>query len=177
MKKKINFIKTAINGPYLIKIPVFKDNRGEFFNIFSWNDFNFLKLKKIIQINFSKNIKKNTFRGLHSQTGKFAEEKIIFCTSGRSQHFIVNLKKSSKQFLMSSSVVLDKNNVLFIPKGFAHGFLTLKNNTNIIYFSTNFYNPKFENNIKWDDPSIKLNLKTKIKILSKKDNLISWIKR
>jgi len=90
----------------------------------------------------------------------------------------VNIIKKSNQYLKSSSFVLDakKNNIIFVPRGFAHGFLTLENNTNLIYFSTNFYNPKFEKSIKWDDPLISLKLKIKPKFISKKDNSISWIR-
>ena len=178
MKNKIKIIKTSLDGPYLIRSPIFKDLRGEFMRLFCNKEFNFLKLKKIVQINFSKNLKKSTIRGLHYQTGKFAEDKIIFCTSGKLQDFFVNIKKNSNQYLKSSSVVLDdeKNNMVFVPRGFAHGFLTLENNTNLIYFSTNFYNPKFEKSIKWDDPLIRLKLKIKPKFISKKDNSISWIR-
>jgi len=71
MKNKIKIIKSSLDGPYLIRSPIFKDMRGEFMRLLCNNELNFLKLKKIVQVNFSKNLKKHTLRGLHYQTGKF----------------------------------------------------------------------------------------------------------
>ena len=131
----------------------------------------------IRKINYSKNKKKYTFRGLHYQTGRSAEDKLVVCVRGKIQDIFVNIQKDSKEYLKSSSEILDckENKVLLVPRGFAHGFLTLKENTEVIYFSTNFYDPGKEKGIRWNDPRIKLVLKSKPRIISEKDKNINFL--
>lgn len=178
MNKKLKIIKTKIKGPYIINTTSFKDKRGQFTRLYCFNELQSLGLKKIAQINLSQNLKKHTFRGLHYQTGKYAEDKIVICTSGKIQDFFVNIDKKSKDYLKGSSVVLDskKKNLILVPKGFAHGFLTLTEKAEVIYFSSNFYSPKHEKGIRWNDPKLKLRFTIKPKLISEKDKFIDLIK-
>lgn len=175
--RKIKFLKSKLKNVYIIKGLPFKDKRGEFKRIYCKEELGFLGLKNIVQINYSKNKKKYTFRGLHYQTGRSAEDKLVVCVRGKIQDIFVNIQKDSKEYLKSSSEILDckENKVLLVPRGFAHGFLTLKENTEVIYFSTNFYDPRKEKGIRWNDPRIKLVLKSKPRIISEKDKNINFL--
>lgn len=173
-EKKFKIIDKFFNNCYVIKINQFKDDRGSFKRIFCLDEIN-----KLLKNNFrikqaakSFSLKKGTFRGLHMQIGKYAEDKYIFCEAGKLCDIIIDMRKKSKTYLSVKKVELKENDnkIIFVAKGCAHGFITLKNATTLIYFYSNFYNKKFERTIKYNDVRIKLKLPEKIQKISKKDN-------
>ena len=111
--------------------------------------------------------KKDVFRGLHFQFKK-QQAKIVVIGSGKIIDYCLDLRKKSPNYLKVFKFKLKKNNILYIPKGFAHGYLSLSKNTQIIYFLSNYYSKKSECGISYNDNRIKINLEKKV-IISKKD--------
>ena len=131
--------KNKIKGSFTIYPDVIKDARGYFTRIFCSKEIK--KKFKIVQSNSSFSKKKGTMRGLHYQTKPFEEAKLVHCVSGSIYDVIIDLRKKSPTYLKWESFeISSKNkNLLFIPKGCAHGFLTTANNTCVIYHIDNFY--------------------------------------
>jgi len=170
--KKIILKKTKFKDLLIGDLKGFKDDRGSFYRLFcSLEIKKFLGNKKILQINLSKNKRKGTTRGLHYQKRPFGEKKIVICINGTIQDYVVDLRKKSKTFLKIFKIKLsEKNNkVLLIPEGFAHGFQTLSNNSDVLYFHTQVYKKKFENSLNFQDPILKINMKINKESISKKD--------
>ena len=165
------FSKTKIKNVYIIKLKAFRDLRGQYLKIFDTEFFKKKKLNTCIkQISLTTNLKKGTLRGFHYQTKPYEEEKIIFCLRGKSQEVIVDLRKKSKTYKKNISIILgNKFQGVYVPRGCAHAFLTLKKNTDIIYFSTGTYKKRFEKKINYKDKFFKFKWLIKPKILSNKD--------
>tara|TARA_B100001248_G_scaffold250487_1_gene224632 strand:- start:28062 stop:28580 length:519 start_codon:yes stop_codon:yes gene_type:complete len=160
--------KTAQEGVYKISYFKFSDMRGFFTKIYSSKNFKKFNVK---QVNISKSIKKGTFRGLHFQKGKHAEQKIIFCLQGKIIDFIVDLNKKSKTYLKVFKYEIDskKNNGLLISNSYAHGFLTLEKNTTVVYLHDREYHKESEGCIRFNDPLLNIEFPIKISIISDRD--------
>ena len=170
-----------IQGPYLISLKVFKDSRGWFLE--SWNQQtlnNVLGQKiKFRQDNHSfSNL--GVLRGLHYQGIKSPQAKLLRCVSGSIYDVIVDIRKSSPTFGEWTSIILDSNkkNMVWIPIGFAHGFLSLKENSEVIYKTTGYWNKNQERIIKWNDKTLNIywptrNFNISKIIISPKDELAS----
>jgi len=154
----------TIKGPYLINLKVFKDSRGWFLE--SWNQ---LTLNKVLgqKINFTQDNHSfsnlGVLRGLHYQGIKSPQAKLLRCVSGSIYDVIVDIRKNSPTFGEWASIILDSNNknMVWIPIGFAHGFLSLKENSEVIYKTTGYWNKNQEKIIKWDDKTLNINWPTK----------------
>lgn len=158
--------KTKIQDLFILEPDINEDNRGLFFEDFKINnDLNFV----LYQQNISKS-SQGVLRGLHLQLEN-SQAKIISVLNGSIYDVALDLRKNSTTFGMWFSVILsDINNLqLFIPKGFAHGFLSLEDNTRVIYKVDDKYNPKSEITITWDDPDINIIWPARPKLISKKD--------
>ena len=167
--------KTKIPGVCIIIPYKIKDKRGYFQRLFCKELFKKANLENsIVQINSSFSKKKGTTRGLHYQMGSSAENKIIRCIQGSMVNVVVDLRTKSKTYLKHVKIKLSKKNgyMSVIPKGCANGMQTLENNTEIIYFVSNFYNPKKEKGISFYDPKLKIKLPLRINKITKKD--LSW---
>jgi|TARA_B100000767_G_C19647783_1_gene485375 dTDP-4-dehydrorhamnose 3,5-epimerase len=170
--KKLIFKKTKIKGLYLIKPKIFKDDRGEFFRYFCSDEYKNIFFKnRILQTNICINKKKGILRGLHYQKKPYEETKIVTCISGEVYDVAVDLRKNSKTFMNYFGTKLSEKNkdILLIPKGFAHGYITLKKNSTVLYLVDSKYNPKLENGIKYDDKRLKIKWPLKPKYISQKD--------
>lgn len=168
----MKIIKSKLKDCFLIKPKKYEDKRGFFSEIFR-NDYlkDILKKNyKFVQTNFS-NSKKNVLRGLHFQKKK-SQGKFLTVLSGSLYDVVVDLRKNSKTFGNWQGFYLSESGYsqIWIPPGFAHGFLSLENNTQILYKCTNYYEPKYEEGIIWNDKFLNINWpKTEKKILSVKD--------
>lgn len=168
----MKIIKTKFKDLYLIKTKVQKDYRGSFFELFNLKEFK-KKTKlniKFVQDNISTS-KKNVLRGLHYQNKK-KQGKLISCIKGSLLDVAIDLRKKSSTYGHYFSKKLDANDntLIWIPEGFAHGFYSYKKNTQLFYKTTEYYYPKFENVIIWNDKNLNINWGIKKKpILSKKD--------
>ena len=171
-------IETKIKNLLLIEPKVFEDSRGFFMESYNYNTFKELGIDNVfVQDNISKS-SKGVLRGLHFQKDEYAQAKLVYVLRGAVLDITVDLRKDSETFGKYEAVELnDKNKrMLFIPRGFAHGFLTLEDDTEFIYKCDNFYNPKSEVGIIWNDTGLnidwnleKYNIKESELIISEKD--------
>ena len=168
----MNIIKTPLKGLIIIEPPVFGDERGYFMETFSERAF----AKNDMDVHFVQDNEsmsgKNVLRGLHFQAPPNAQGKLVSVVSGRVFDVAVDIRKSSPTYGQSFGIELSAENKkrLYIPPGFAHGFLTLEENTIFQYKCTDFYAPQSEGGIAWDDPDINIQWPQKADlIISEKD--------
>ena len=161
-----------MNGLYIIEPELKTDERGYFARIFCKKEFTKIGFNfEIVQINRSFNKKKGTIRGLHFQTPPKAEDKIISCVKGAIYDVAIDLRKDFPTFgqWVAEKLTEDNKKMFLIPKGFAHGFQTLTDNTEILYFMSEFYSPEYESGVRWNDPFFNIKWPIKNPILSEKD--------
>ena len=162
----------------IFKKESFKDNRGYFSRAFCEKEFQKNNIKFLIkQINFSYNKSKGIIRGMHYQDFFSKEAKIVICLKGKIHDVVVDIRKNSSTYLKSFSLILSEENkkVLFMPKGFAHGFCAIEKKNLIIYNLSEFFFKKYDKGIKWNDPTINISWPTKKPIISKKDSKLPFL--
>jgi dTDP-4-dehydrorhamnose 3,5-epimerase len=167
----MNFLTTPIEGLIIIEPGIFKDDRGHFFESFNQAEFE----KKGIRDNFVQDNQslshKGVLRGLHFQNAPFEQGKLVRVASGSVLDIAVDIRRSSPTFGKYFAIELNSttNLMLWIPPGFAHGFMTLENNTLFLYKCTNFYNRTAESGIRFDDPDLNIQWGERNPVLSEKD--------
>lgn len=173
----IKIVKKFFNNKvFLIKIKKFNDVRGFFFETYNHRDLISHGIKeKFLQDNESFSIKKGTIRGLHFQREPNHQSKLLSVKKGSIQDVVLDVSKKSKTFGKHISIKLSEhdNYLLYIPKGFAHGFCTLVNNTIVHYKTSNYYYPAYEVSIDFNDPFLNINWKVNSKIVMSKRDLNS----
>jgi dTDP-4-dehydrorhamnose 3,5-epimerase len=171
--------KAFIENLLIIQPQKFKDNRGLFYESYSKRSLDKIVDIKFVQDNESKSVK-GVIRGLHFQRPPFQQAKLVRCVSGKILDVVVDLRKDSKTYGKSFSIYLssENNKQLFVPKGFAHGFQVLSESASVNYKVDNFYNPKSDSGIIWNDKDLSIDWNLDLKpILSEKDlKLISFKK-
>ncbi|MGL5972184.1 MAG: dTDP-4-dehydrorhamnose 3,5-epimerase [Oscillospiraceae bacterium] len=161
-----------IEGLKLITPNCFGDNRGWFMETYSVQKFLDSGIDiRFIQDNHSQSLEKGTLRGLHFQNAPYAQTKLVRCTKGEILDVAVDLRKGSKTYKKWVAVSLSDENKkqLLIPKGFAHGFLTLTENCEVQYKVDEIYSPLHDRSIRFDDDQINVDWSIKDVILSEKD--------
>ncbi len=170
----MKFHKTNLSDLYVIQPDVFEDDRGYFFESFNKSEFNSETriYTEFCQDNQSKS-KKNVLRGLHFQNPPFAQGKLIRVLSGSVLDVAVDIRKNSSTYGMHYKHKLSAENfsMMYIPEGFAHGFITLENNTIFSYKCSNYYNKASENCLLWNDKDLAIDWEINDPILSEKDKL------
>tara|TARA_B110000046_G_C12891935_1_gene354771 strand:- start:299 stop:844 length:546 start_codon:yes stop_codon:yes gene_type:complete len=167
---KINI--TNIQGVYLIKPKIFKDDRGVFFESFNKEIFDNKVDSKINFVQDNQSLSsKGVLRGLHFQNPPHAQAKLVSVVKGSVIDVVVDLRKESKTY---GNYILEElseynNHQLFVPKGMAHGFLTLEDNTIFSYKCSDFYHKESEDSILWNDPALNIKWPNSNPILSEKD--------
>ena len=162
-----------IKGIFEITLAPHKDSRGFFMRTFDDTIFKQNGLdRKWVQENHAKTEQKNVIRGLHFQLPPFTETKLLRCISGAVLDVFVDLRSNSATFGKWDSIELSGDNMkmIFIPRGFAHGYCTLTEKSEVLYKVDNYYNPKSECGLLWDDPDIGISWPVKDPILSEKDS-------
>jgi dTDP-4-dehydrorhamnose 3,5-epimerase len=168
----MKFIVTPLKGAYLIDLEKHGDDRGFFARVFCQNEFQKIGLAtEFKQVNNSLSALKGTLRGMHYQLLPSAEVKVVRCIRGALYDVILDLRPDSPNFGQSFGEILNAENrrMMYVPCGFAHGFMTLTDNTEVLYFSSEFYNPELEKGIRYDDPNFKINWPNKPTEISQKD--------
>jgi dTDP-4-dehydrorhamnose 3,5-epimerase len=166
------FVKTELNGAYIIELERREDDRGFFARAFCQNEFEAHGLKPIIaQTNIASNRKKGTLRGMHFQHPPAAETKLVRCTRGAILDIIVDLRPESPTYLRHIAVELSEDNqrALFVPERFAHGYQALRDNTDTSYQVGEFYTPGSESGLRHDDPRLGLSWPLPVTVISDKD--------
>ena len=171
----MNFIQTPLEGAYIIEIKKIGDDRGFFGRSWCRKEMEEAGLNtKITQINTSLSRYKGTLRGLHFQLAPYQESKMIRCTRGAVYDVIVDLRPDSATFMQWFGTELNADNhcALYSPEGFGQGFITLEDNTEITYFTNEFYAPGMDRGVRYNDPGIGINWPAEPVVISDKDK--SW---
>ena len=169
------FTETTLKNAYVIELEKREDHRGFFARTWDKKEFEEHNLNSnLVQCNVSFSKKCGTLRGMHYQKNPFEESKVIRCTKGKIFDVIIDLRSSSSTFKKWFGVELTEENykMLYVPEGFAHGFQSLEDNSEIIYQVSEFYTPNSELGIHWNDPAFNITWPIEEKIITEKDN--SW---
>jgi len=166
------FKKTKLDGAFLIEPQWLEDERGFFARSWCRKEFEQQGLNpRLVQCNISFNYKRGTLRGMHYQVTPFEEAKLVRCTRGKIHDVIVDIRSSSSTFGQYISELLSAENrlMLYIPEGFAHGFLTLEDDTEVFYQMSEFYAPDHARGFRWNDPQFKIDWPSDMKVISDRD--------
>lgn len=150
----MRFTPTRLLGSYLVDLQCAEDKRGFFARAWCERETEQHGLQpRMVQANISFNIKKGTLRGMHYQIPPSNEAKLVRCTSGAIYDVIIDLRRTSKTFLQHFGTVLSADNrqALYIPSGFAHGFQTLADSTEVLYFMSDYHAPHLACGVRWND--------------------------
>jgi dTDP-4-dehydrorhamnose 3,5-epimerase len=168
----MRFIETPLKGAYLIDLEKRGDDRGFFARLFCTEEFENEGLENhFVQVNNSHSAQKGTLRGLHYQLGSMAEVKLVRCIRGSFYDVILDLRPTSPTYGQSYGAVLSAENrtMMYVPKGFAHGFLTLEQDSEVVYLVSQFYSKDLERGVRWNDPAFKIAWPEKPLIVSDRD--------
>lgn len=170
------FKETKLKGSFIIEMEKIEDPRGFFSRAWCKDEFQLRGLNStIVQSNVAFNKKRGTLRGMHYQVAPFEETKIIRCTRGIIFDVIIDLQPASITYKQWISVELAEDNykMLYVPKGFAHGYQTMTDNAEIFYHVSQFYSSGAERGVRFDDPSFNIEWPTTDeRMISEKDR--SW---
>lgn len=168
----MKIIKTIFNNAYLLEPDIFPDDRGFFYEAYNSKNFNDLIGDDILFVQDNHSCtRKSVCRGLHYQKEPYQQDKLIRVLSGEIYDVIVDIRKKSNTFGQWHGEILSSqnNNQLWVPKGFAHGFVVTSTEAKVLYKTTQYYFPKSEGTIKYDDPDLNIQWPIKIETVSKKD--------
>ena len=168
----MNFTAAKLEGVYIIEPVLFEDERGWFARTFCKNEFAEIgHTKEWVQINHSFTNKKGTIRGMHYQLPPFSEIKLVRCIAGSIFDVVIDLRKDSATYLQWFGIELSAKNkkMIYIPEGFAHGFQTLSDDSELIYHHSQFYTPGVEGGIGYDDPKINIKWREEVAMVSVRD--------
>lgn len=171
--------KAKLMDLYIIEPQIHCDNRGWFIESWSKKVFEEAGLfYDFVQDNHSCSVKKGTLRGLHFQKEDASQAKLIRCIKGAILDVVVDMRKGSPTYMKWEAVELSEDNhrQLLIPRGFLHGFLTLTDNSEIIYKVDNFYDKNADRSIRWDDPDLNIDWGINEPILSDKDKNAPYLR-
>ncbi len=166
------FNETKLKGAFVIEPEKLDDKRGFFARTWCVREFEEHGLNpNLVQCNISFNKKRGTLRGMHYQMAPHEEAKLVRCTMGSIYDVIIDLRSVSPTYKQWFHVDLSADNrkMLYIPKGFFHGFLTLQDNTEVFYQMSEFYAPECAIGVRWNDPSFEMDWPSDVLVISEKD--------
>lgn len=166
------FNPMRLSGSYLIECEPFKDDRGELIKSFSKEAFSRIGLEAdFVECNISRNLTKGTLRGMHFQASPYEEVKLISCTRGSLYDVIVDLRPDSSTYKEWIAIELraEDRKLIYVPKGFAHGFQTLEDDTELFYQVSAPYRPAYGRGVRWNDPAFKIIWPLEVTRISQKD--------
>ena len=168
----MNFSETKLKGAFVIELEKHQDERGFFARVFCQKEFEANGLiPDVAQANMSLSPTRGTLRGMHYQKSPFEETKLVRCTKGAIYDVIIDIRPDSPTYKQWTGVELTADNykMLFVPKNFAHGFITLSDDTEVTYLVSQFYSPGSELGIRWNDPHIAIQWPMDVEVISDKD--------
>ena len=166
------FTEIEFKGVYIVEWHKLEDERGYFARSWCQHEFETHGLdSRLVQCNISFNRKKGTLRGMHYQLPPFAETKLVRCTRGAVYDVIVDLRPDSPTCSRWVGVELtpDNGKMLYVPRGFAHGFQTLEDDTEVFYQMSEFYAPEYARGVRWNDSQFKVIWPSQVTVISKRD--------
>jgi dTDP-4-dehydrorhamnose 3,5-epimerase len=168
----MQFLPTRLDGAYLIELDKREDERGFFARLFCEREFAEAGLEtRFVQINNSLSRDRGTLRGMHYQLGEAAEVKLVRCVRGALWDVILDLRPASPSFGQSFGAELSGDNrcMMYVPRGFAHGILTLTKETEALYLVSAAYTPELERVVRWNDPRFAIGWPLAPIVISEKD--------
>ncbi|NOR47281.1 MAG: dTDP-4-dehydrorhamnose 3,5-epimerase [Methanosarcinaceae archaeon] len=168
----MRFTETRLKGAFIIELERLEDERGFFARTFCQKEFEAHGLNpRLVQCNISYNKHKGTLRGMHYQAAPMAEAKLVSCTRGAIYDVIIDLRPESPTYCQWIADELNTENrmMIYIPEGFAHGFQTLEDDTEVFYHMSEFFSPEHARGVRWDDPMFGIEWPLDTKIISEKD--------
>jgi dTDP-4-dehydrorhamnose 3,5-epimerase len=166
------FHETKLARVFEINLELNSDERGFFARSWCQKEFEDQGLNpKVVQCSVSFNARKGTLRGIHYQDAPYPEAKLVRCTKGAIYDVVVDLRPQSPTFKDWIAVVLtaEKRNMLYVPEGCAHGFLTLEDETEVFYQMSEFYHAEASRGVRWDDPAFQIVWPGKVEVISERD--------
>ena len=166
------FKESTLAGAYVIEPELISDERGFFARTYCRNEFSAKGLNpNLVQCNISYNKVRGTLRGMHFQKAPHAEAKLVRCTQGGIYDVIVDLRSDSSTFTQWFGVELTAENrtALYVPEGFAHGFVTLKDATEVLYQMSEFFDAGCAACVRWNDPVFAIEWPIQAKVISERD--------
>lgn len=166
------FRETDLPGAFEIEMERHEDERGFFARSWCRREFEARGLNpRLAQCNISFNDRKGTLRGMHFQVRPFEETKLVRCTRGSLYDVIVDLRPDSPSYRKYAGVVLtpESGKMLYVPEGFAHGFLTLEDRAEVFYQISEFYAPDHARGFRWNDPAFAIVWPAEVKVISDRD--------
>ena len=167
------FSEARLQGAFVVDIDPIEDDRGFFSRSFCQREFMKHGLKtEVVQSNISFNLAKGTLRGMHFQRPPMSEAKLVRCTRGKVYDVIVDLRPDSETYRLWEGFELSAENrrSIYIPEGFAHGFQTLEDNSELFYQMYQFYSPEHASGVRWDDPAFGVRWPLPTPVISSRDN-------
>lgn len=168
----MKFTETKLKDAYTLELEPKEDKRGFFARTYCRKEFEEIGIDFTpVQANISYNRSKHTLRGMHYQVSPFEEAKLVFCVKGAIFDVIIDIRQGSPTVLEWIGVELNHDNkkMIFVPEGFAHGFLTLDDETEVFYLMSEFYSPGSGRGIRWNDPAFNIHWPEEIAVISEKD--------
>lgn len=168
----MKFEETPLRGAYIIELEKRGDERGFFARYFCEKEYRDQGLNpRIAQINNSLSAEAGTLRGMHYQVAPKQEVKVVRCLRGCLLDVIIDLRPESETFCKYFAVELSAENrkMLYVPEGFAHGFLTMRDDTEALYLVSEFYSPEHERGVRWNDPAFGIDWPREPSTISEKD--------
>jgi len=169
----MKFKKTKLEGAYVIELEKQEDERGFFARVWNKKQFENMGLSyEIQQCSISFNKKKGTIRGMHYQEPPYEEVKLVRCTKGKIFDVIIDLRKNSTTFRKWICVELSAENhkIIYVPEGFAHGFQTLEDDSEVFYMISQIYRPEYAKGVRWNDPVFKIKWPLEKTVISDKNH-------
>lgn len=167
------FHETKLPGAFIIEPDRFEDERGFFSRIWSQKEFEECGLTaRFVESNTSLSVHTGTLRGMHYQAAPHAQAKLVRCTAGSIYDVIIDLRADSPAFMQWEGVELSAENrlLLYIPQGFAHGFQTLTDNTEVLYQVSAYYEPDSARGVRWNDPAFGVDWPETTRTIIARDN-------
>ena len=168
----MKFHETKISGMLEIHVEPKSDDRGFFARVWCQKEFEDQGLNsKLVQSSTSFNTQKGTLRGMHYQAAPFPETKVVRCTQGAIYDVVLDMRSQSATYKDWVAVVLtaDMRNMVYVPAGCAHGFLTLNDATEVLYQMSEFFHPEASRGVRWDDPAFGIAWPEKVEVISERD--------
>ena len=175
----MRFVETGLSGAWLIEPDLISDERGFFARTYCRNEFADKGLNpNLVQCNISFNRLRGTLRGMHFQKAPHAEAKLVRCTQGSIYDVIIDLRDDSQTYAKWFGVELtaETRKALYVPEGFAHGFLTLQDNTEVLYQMSEFFHAECAAGVRWNDPLFFISWPGAVKVISERDRDYPFLK-
>ncbi len=168
----MRFLDTGLAGAVIVEPDLLEDERGFFARVWSRDEFERRGLNAAVaQCNISHNRRSGTLRGMHYQVAPYEEAKLVRCTAGAIYDVIIDLRRDSQTFTRHFGIELTSENrrLLYVPEGFAHGFVTLQDDTEVFYQMSQFYAPDHARGVRWDDPAFGIQWPVPVEVMSERD--------